>query len=161
MVLSSLSGMPFLMASLLYGAGLRLMEGVRLRVKDLDFAYHQITVRDGKGAQDRVTMLPGSLAEPLQRHLAKVKLLREGRDPDRLLVGHEDPRVAEGGALLDQLLHVEEVDPLERRVQLRALRLRTDDGDRPEARVVAPLPNHVGNPLVTPEQRYLIDKMTE
>src|SRR5262249_24167910 len=48
---------------------------VRLRVKDLDFAYHQITVRDGKGAQDRVTMLPCSLAEPLQRHLAKVKLL--------------------------------------------------------------------------------------
>jgi integron integrase len=84
MVLSTLSGMPFLMASLLYGAGLRLMEGVRLRVKDLDFAYHQITVRDGKGAQDRVTMLPGSLAEPLQRHLAKVKLLHA----EDLLVGY-------------------------------------------------------------------------
>jgi integrase len=65
------------MASLLYGAGLRLMECVRLRVKDLDFASHQITVRDGKGGQDRVTMLPRSLAAPLQRHLAKVKLLHE------------------------------------------------------------------------------------
>jgi len=65
------------MASLLYGAGLRLMECVRLRVKDVDFTYHQITVRDGKGAQDRVTMLPRSLAEPLQRHLARVKLLHE------------------------------------------------------------------------------------
>jgi integrase len=75
MVLSTLSGLPFLMANLLSGAGLRLMECVRLRVKDLDFAYHQITVRDGKGGQDRVTMLPCSLAEPLQRHLAKVKLL--------------------------------------------------------------------------------------
>jgi integron integrase len=84
MVLSTLSGMPFLMASLLYGAGLRLMEGVRLRVKDLDFAYHQITVRDGKGAQDRVTMLPCSLVEPLQRHLAKVKLLHE----EDLLAGY-------------------------------------------------------------------------
>jgi integron integrase len=65
------------MASLLYGAGLRLMECVRLRVKDLDFAYHQISVRDGKGGQDRMTMLPRSLEESLQRHLAKVKLLHE------------------------------------------------------------------------------------
>ena len=63
------------MASLLYGSGLRLMECLRLRVKDLDFAYQQLTVRDGKGAQDRVTMLPKSLEEPLQRHLAKVQLL--------------------------------------------------------------------------------------
>jgi integron integrase len=53
------------------------MECLRLRVKDLDFAYHQLTVRDGKGAQDRVTMLPRAIAEPLQRHLAKVKLLHE------------------------------------------------------------------------------------
>jgi len=48
------------------------MEGVRLRVKHVDFAYQQITVRDGKGAQDRVTMLPQSLQEPLRRHLVKV-----------------------------------------------------------------------------------------
>jgi integrase len=65
------------MAGLLYGAGLRLMECVRLRVKDVDFAYQQITVRDGKGAQDRVTMLPQSLQESLQRHLVKVQLLHE------------------------------------------------------------------------------------
>ena len=57
-LLAQLSGPPRLMAGLLYGAGLRLMECVRLRVKDVDFAYQQITVRDGKGAQDRVTMLP-------------------------------------------------------------------------------------------------------
>jgi integron integrase len=76
-MLTRLTGMPHLMASLLYGAGLRLMECVRLRVKDVDFPYHQITVRDGKGAQDRVTMLPQSLAEPLQRHLARVKLVHE------------------------------------------------------------------------------------
>ena len=49
-----------LMASLLYGSGLRLMECVRLRVKDVDFAYHQLIVRDAKGAQDRMTMLPQS-----------------------------------------------------------------------------------------------------
>jgi integrase len=53
------------------------MECVRLRVKDLDFAYQQITIREGKGAQDRVTMLPRTLQESLQRHLAKVKLLHE------------------------------------------------------------------------------------
>jgi integron integrase len=76
-MLTRLTGMPHLMASLLYGAGLRLMECVRLRVKDVDFPYHQITVRDGKGAQDRLTMLPRSLAEPLQRHLARVKLVHE------------------------------------------------------------------------------------
>ena len=74
-LLTQLKGTQHLMASLLYGSGLRLMECLRLRVKDLDFAYQQLTVRDGKGAQDRVTMLPQSLAEPLQRHLAKVQLL--------------------------------------------------------------------------------------
>jgi integron integrase len=83
-ILTRLTGMPHLMASLLYGAGLRLMECVRLRVKDVDFTYHQITVRDGKGAQDRITMLPRSLAEPLQRHLARVKLLHE----EDLLAGY-------------------------------------------------------------------------
>jgi integron integrase len=66
-----------LMGELLYGAGLRLMECVRLRVKDVDFGYNQIIVRDGKGAKDRVTMLPEKLKEPLQRHLARVKLLHE------------------------------------------------------------------------------------
>jgi site-specific recombinase XerD len=76
-LLAQLSGTPRLMAGLLYGAGLRLMECVRLGVKDVDFAYQQITVRDGKGAQERVTMLPQMLQEPLQRHLAKVQLLHE------------------------------------------------------------------------------------
>ena len=76
-VLVQRSGTSRLVGSVLYGAGLRLMECVRLRVKDLDFASHHITVRDGKGGQDRVTMLPRSLAEPLQRHRAKVKLLHE------------------------------------------------------------------------------------
>jgi integron integrase len=76
-LLAQLSGTPRLMAGLLYGAGLRLMECVRLRVKDVDFAYQQITVRNGKGAQDRVTMLPQALQEPLQRHLDKVQLLHE------------------------------------------------------------------------------------
>jgi integrase len=76
-VLAQVHGTSHLMASLLYGAGLRLMECVRLRVKDLDFAYSQIVVRDGKGAQDRVTMLPQALVVPLQRHLIKVQALHE------------------------------------------------------------------------------------
>jgi integron integrase len=76
-VLRHLSGTTWLMATLLYGSGLRLMECLRLRVKDLDFAYHQIVVRDGKGQQDRVTMLPQQVQEPLQHHLAAVKQLHE------------------------------------------------------------------------------------
>src|SRR2546429_2446947 len=76
-VLAQLAGTSHLMASLLYGSGLRLMECVRLRVKDIDFAYHQLIVRDGKGAQDRVTMLPQSLEEALQRQLARTKLFHE------------------------------------------------------------------------------------
>jgi integron integrase len=72
-----LHGTPRLMAGLLYGSGLRLMECVRLRVKDVDFAYARITVRDGKGAKDRVTMLPLNLAAPLQSHLARMQAQHE------------------------------------------------------------------------------------
>ncbi len=76
-VLSHITGTHYLMASLLYGAGLRLMECVRLRVKDLDFDYRQIVVRDGKGEKDRRTILPAPLIEPLKRHLARVRLQHE------------------------------------------------------------------------------------
>jgi integron integrase len=74
-VLAQLSSTKWLMASLLYGSGLRLAECLRLRVKDLDFAYHQIIVRDGKGAKDRVTVLPDVLLEPIKGHLVRVKSL--------------------------------------------------------------------------------------
>ncbi|RPJ38186.1 MAG: integron integrase [Planctomycetaceae bacterium] len=73
MVIARLSGTQRLMAKLLYGGGLRLMECLRLRVKDLDFTPRQIIVRDGKGMEDRVTMLPESLIMPLQEHLSPVK----------------------------------------------------------------------------------------
>ena len=76
-VLNQLHGMKKLMAGLLYGAGLRLMECHRLRVKDIDFGYNQIIVRDGKGNKDRITMLPGLLKEPLKVHLEKVKIIHE------------------------------------------------------------------------------------
>jgi integron integrase len=61
----------------MYGAGLRLMECLRLRVQDVDFGRNEITVRDGKGFQDRLTMLPESLKKPLQDHLRKVKVIHE------------------------------------------------------------------------------------
>lgn len=76
-LLSRLSGTRCLMASLLYGAGLRLRECLTLRVKDVDFGYRQITVRDGKGGKDRVTMLPAGIIEPLRSHLHRVKALHE------------------------------------------------------------------------------------
>jgi integron integrase len=66
-----------LMAGLLYGSGLRLLECLRLRVKDIDFGYKQIMVRDAKGNKDRITLLPQGLIEPLQTHLEEVKRLHE------------------------------------------------------------------------------------
>jgi integron integrase len=76
-LLACMHGTKKLMASLLYGAGLRLRECLKLRVKDVDFGYRQILVRDGKGAKDRVTVLPEPLIEPLRAHLGRVKLLHE------------------------------------------------------------------------------------
>ena len=70
-VLAQLKGDYRLMAELLYGAGLRVMECVRLRIKDIDFGYGHITVRDGKGLRDRVTVLPEGLRQPLQLHLRR------------------------------------------------------------------------------------------
>lgn len=72
-----LTGVPRLMAGLLYGSGLRLRECLRLRVKDIDFGYRQITVHDTKGAKDRVTLLPQPLIEALQVHIQKVRKLHE------------------------------------------------------------------------------------
>lgn len=76
-LLQHMRGAKWLMASLLYGAGLRLRECLQLRVKDVDFGYRQILVRDGKGAKDRVTMLPVPLAEALKRQIAHARKLHE------------------------------------------------------------------------------------
>jgi integron integrase len=74
-VLARLEGTHRLIGALLYGSGLRIMEGVRLRVKDVEFARGEIVVRDGKGAKDRMTMLPRNLAPRLRAHLAHVREL--------------------------------------------------------------------------------------
>jgi len=71
-VLAGLEGEPLLVCMVLYGSGLRLQEGLQLRIKDVDFGRGEILVRDGKGQKDRVTMLPAALREPLQRHLRGV-----------------------------------------------------------------------------------------
>jgi integron integrase len=72
-ILAQLSGVTKLMTQLLYGGGLRLNECLQLRVKDIDFDYRQIVVRDPKGAHDRFTILPASVIDPLKEHLALVK----------------------------------------------------------------------------------------
>jgi integrase len=77
--LAQLDGVYWTIASLLYGSGLRPMECLRLRVKDLDFDAHQITVRDGKGAKDRVTVLARQSMQPLRSHLQR-KLEHHRRD---------------------------------------------------------------------------------
>jgi len=76
-VRAHLKGDYWMMGELLYGSGLRLMECVRLRVKDVDFGYRQIVIRDGKGFKDRVTLLPEGVKGPLQAHLDKVKTIHE------------------------------------------------------------------------------------
>lgn len=82
-VLAHLSGVNLIAAMLLYGAGLRLLECLSLRVKDIDFGYRQITVREGKGNKDRITILPASVESRLQLHLEDVRIqfekdLKEG-----------------------------------------------------------------------------------
>lgn len=74
---NALSGAPRLIAQLMYGTGMRLMEALRLRVKDLDFERCQVVVRAGKGDKDRYTVLPGSLVEPLRAHLIQVHALHQ------------------------------------------------------------------------------------
>lgn len=76
-LLAQMSGVTWLMAGLLYGAGLRLMECVRLRVQDIDFVRREITVRQGKGGKDRRTMLPAMVADALQGQLAEARRLHE------------------------------------------------------------------------------------
>jgi integron integrase len=72
-LLGKLYGQNRIAAMLMYGAGLRLLECLRLRIKDIDFGYRQITVREGKGGKDRVTVLPSVVEEPLKEHLEEVK----------------------------------------------------------------------------------------
>jgi len=71
-IFEHLTGIPKLVVSLLYGSGLRLSEALRLRIKDIDFDYQQIIVRDGKGEKDRNTILPSSIIPDLKKHLNKV-----------------------------------------------------------------------------------------
>ena len=83
-LLEQLAGREWLMASLLYGSGLRLMECLRLRVKDVDFDRRELVVRCGKGGKDRRTMLPARLVEPLRRQLVAARLVHL----DDLAAGH-------------------------------------------------------------------------
>ncbi len=81
-VMSHLTGDKWLIAMLLYGGGLRLLEALRLRVKDLDFERGEITVREGKGDKDRITMLPQAVIRPLQEHLRRVEAIHHQDSAD-------------------------------------------------------------------------------
>jgi site-specific recombinase XerD len=76
-VISLLEGTPHLVAKVLYGSGLRIMEALRLGVQDVDFQMKQLTVRSGKGDKDRITTFPATLTSLLQNHLARVKTLHQ------------------------------------------------------------------------------------
>lgn len=77
MLLDQLDDIPLLVARLLYGSGLRISEAIRVRVKDVDFGYRQLMVRNGKGNKDRVTMLPNIAVAPLRQQIEKVQHLHE------------------------------------------------------------------------------------
>src|SRR5687768_15983673 len=83
-LLDQLDGRAWLLASLLYGTGMLFKECLRLRVKDIDFARNEVTVRNGKGGKDQRTVLPRSLAEPLKREVERARLL----DQEDLLLGY-------------------------------------------------------------------------
>jgi integron integrase len=89
-ILSALTGVDRLLADLMYGAGLRVMEALRLRVKDVDFGQRHLLVRDGKGGKDRVALLPARAVEALRPHLERGKLIWE-RDREAGLPGVELP----------------------------------------------------------------------
>ena len=76
-IITLMTGKCQVMAKILYGSGLRLMECVRLRVHDLDFEMKEITVRDGKGEKDRITLFPEPVQAPLREHLQRVRILHE------------------------------------------------------------------------------------
>lgn len=76
-VIGKLTGRDWLIANLLYGSGLRIMECMRLRIKDIDFKFHHIVVRDGKGGKDRVTLLPKNLHEPIRDAIEQAKILHQ------------------------------------------------------------------------------------
>ncbi len=101
-LIDQLQGTYRLMAQLLYGTGMRLMETVRLRICDVDFHYRQITVRNGKGSKDRVTVLPGSLLEPLRMHLLRVKAL-QGKPQGQTTVIHRQSGISFIGNLVSVL----------------------------------------------------------
>jgi len=76
-VIGAMSGVHQLMAKIMYGCGLRVLECLRLRVKDIDFGLNQIVVRDGKGSKDRITVLPAGIKAGIETHLEKVKLIHQ------------------------------------------------------------------------------------
>ena len=88
-LLACMEGRAWLVASLLYGTGMRLMEGLRLRIKDIDFARREIVIREGKGGKDRRTVLPASLVEPLLREVERASRLHAGD----LAAGHGETRL--------------------------------------------------------------------
>lgn len=103
-VLAHLKGDYRLMAELLYGSGLRLMECLRLRIKDIDFGYNRITVRDGKGLRERVALLPQRLQRSLRAQIARVKEFHRqdaarGAGRVYLQIGHPSGRNPKTGKL--------------------------------------------------------------
>lgn len=94
-LLASLTGTPKLIAQVMYGSGLRIMEAMRLRIKDIDFDNRQIIVRDGKGENDRFTTLPDSLHQPLRLHIQHIKLIHQKDLQDGFGTVHLPSAIAE------------------------------------------------------------------
>jgi integrase len=141
-MLDRMSGLHRLVALLLYGAGLRLLDALRLRVKDVDFEMNQITVRDGKGQMDRVTMLPTAAKSLLAKHLNEVRHLH-----------HSDLKLGLGRVYLPFAL-AEKYPNADREWSWQYVFPRRPTFDRPPQRHQAPPPlGRIGNPARRPRRR--------
>jgi len=118
-LLGHLDGTRWLATSLLYATGMRLLEGLRLRVKDVDFERREITVRDGKGGRDRRTMLPERLIEPLRSHLERVKVLHERDLRGRVPAIRASAQVPACGSQLALAVRIPLRQPLDRSARRR------------------------------------------
>ncbi|MBW3597421.1 MAG: phage integrase N-terminal SAM-like domain-containing protein [Planctomycetes bacterium] len=141
-VLNSTTGLPRLVVSLQYAAGLRVLEALQLRIKDLDFAAGELVVREGKGDKDRRSMLPASLHDPLRRHLDQVRR-RHNRDLER-----GDGRAPLPHALARKYIHADRSLPLGCAILLLVLPLELALGKM----VFGRLPSSSGNRRIRTEQ---------
>jgi len=156
-LLHELNGTTALVASLLYGTGMRLMEGLRLRVKDIDFERREIVIREGKGSKDRVTVLPENLIEPLQQRLRKTQMRHQPSAQPKPPVALQLPvkRIAPADALRPLAMLGPATQPFDQPMRRRQYRPHSRIAKGREQEMRRPRFHQRGHPrLVTPVDQH-------